>query len=177
MDDDDAVEVDHTYSRATGAQQSADGDPGTELGLEREGLAFIAGYVACKVKHVDASLGCVTSEATDEMLQSVPSSWLTTISRGRLYLPSPRWMALVEDFDAQFCRIMGPDFSREAGIIKRLVETITALCPDLDVRVARRLAQTRLHVRIRWLRQKLDAGRKRDTKQVRQHVASQQRYD
>ncbi|KAF0299724.1 Transposable element P transposase [Amphibalanus amphitrite] len=44
MDDDDAVEVDHSYSRATGAQQPADGDPGSELGLEREWLAFVAGY-------------------------------------------------------------------------------------------------------------------------------------
>ena len=61
--------------------------------------------------------------------------------------------------------------------LERLVDTITAQCPDLDVRVARRLAQTRLHVRIRWLRQKLEAARKRDSKQVRQHVASQQRYD
>lgn len=82
----------------------------TNLGLEREGLAFIASYVASKMRHLEPPLGCPTSEATEAHLASVPSSWLLTISRGRLYVPHPWWMAVVERFDAEFGSIMGHHF-------------------------------------------------------------------
>ena len=147
----------------------------TELGLEREGLAFIGGFVAYKLPNSQPSLGCRTSEATEQHLASVPSSWLMTISRGRLHVPHAWWMAVVEQFNADFCNIMGPTFNGELGIIRRLVGVIRSRYPKLDLHVARRLARVRLHVRINWLRQSRLRSQPdpRVAKQLHQHVTSQ----
>ena len=83
-------------------------------------------------------------------------------------------MAAVEGFEDIFRSVMGLDFTREAGVMKRLVALIAAHYPTIDPRIARRLAHVRLQLRVRWLRQKLEAVRfgKREAKQIRQHVAS-----
>lgn len=70
--DEEHADIDHCYARVQDAQQA--GVEAPDLGLEREGLAFVAGYVAMIIRHINASLGCVTSAATDGMLASVPSS-------------------------------------------------------------------------------------------------------
>ena len=164
----------YAYAKATDCPQPDAAAPANDLGLERDGLAFIAGYVAFKLKHVDASLGCPSEEATEALLASVPSSWLVTISRGRLYIPQTWWMAVVEQFDADFFSIMGPTFDKKPGIVKRLMDGIIRRHPGLDIRIARRLARIRLHIRVTWLRQSLakDRSDRRAAKQLRQHATS-----
>lgn len=148
LDDPDAAEVDHSYARAT-EQQPRDSEPTvSDLELEQEGLAFIAGYVASKMRHVDPSLDCPTGDASDEHLASVPSSWLLIISRGGLYVPHSWWMAVVRQYDKDFCTIMGPTFTKEPGIVQRLTDVIRKRHPSLDVRVARRLAKTSVYIRV-----------------------------
>ena len=120
-----------------------------ELGFEREGLAFVAGYVAFKCRHLRDDLGQPTSSTSAPA--SVPSRWLQTISRGSLYVPSDWWMAVVEAFELKFREVMGPTADQSPGIIKRLTACVLAVAPDLDERIARKLASTRLHLRIRWL--------------------------
>ena len=135
----------------------------------------MAGYVASKMDDIKPSLSCTTTEASDALTNSVPSSWLTTISRGGLHLPQPWWMAVVENFEANFKTIMGPVFCREPGIMRRLVAVIGAHHPAVDPRVARRLAHVRLQLRIRWLRrirQDNTSDARREARQVRQYIAS-----
>lgn len=117
--------MDHAYATCQPDQTV----PTDDLGVQRSGLAFIAGYIASKMRHVDPTLGCRTADASPALLASVPSAWLTTISRGSLHVPASWWMAVVEDFDAQFCALMGPTFCRKAKIIERLVQIISRRRP------------------------------------------------
>ena len=69
---------------------------------------------------------------------------------------------------------MGPSADQQPDVMKRLVQLIQLKQPRLDQRVARKLASTRLHLRIRYLNRLLDAKReqRRAATQVRQHARS-----
>ena len=143
-----------------------------ELGFERQGLAFVAGYVAFKCRHIRDDLGQPTSSASASA--SVPSSWLPTISRGSLYVPSGWWMAVVKAFDQTFRDPMGPTAYQSPDIIKRLTACVLAIDPELDVKISRKLASTRLHLRIRCLNTARAAAKaaKYQQRKVTQHVRS-----
>ena len=142
-----------------------------ELGLEREALAFVAGYVASSCQHIDPSLGLPTREAPET---SVPSSWIRALSRGGLMVPSERWMAVVESFEVLFGLVMGRSADMQPGVTQRLRELLLEKEPQLDQRIARKLVRTRLHIRLRALNTARDerAAQKRSEKQVRYHARS-----
>ena len=117
--------------------------PAEELGLEREALAFVAGYVASSCQRIDPSLGLPTREAPET---SVPSSWIRVLSRGGLMVPSERWMAVVESFEVLFGLVMGRSADMQPGITRRLMELLLEKEPQLDQRIARKLVRTRLHI-------------------------------
>ena len=137
-------------------------------------MAFVAGYVAFKCRHIDASLGVPMDSASPAVLASVPSSWLQAVSRGHLYVPSAKWMAVVEAFEVNFGQLMGETASKEPGIVRQLVELIRVKDPQLDQRVAKKLASTRLHFRLRKLnRARLVSRAQRcAAKKVMHHVIS-----
>ncbi|KAF0308512.1 Transposable element P transposase [Amphibalanus amphitrite] len=139
--------------------------------LEREALAFVAGFVAAKCRHLDAGLGQTTDQAPPS---SVPSSWVRALSRGRLTVPSPNWMTIVEEFEVIFRLMMGDTVDGQSGIVQRLLAALQVKRPSLDARIARKLVTTRVHLRIRSLNQRQDevAAERRAAKQVRQHVRS-----
>ena len=156
------------------------GQPATErdsqVELSREALAFMAGYVVYKCRDLDASLGYQTSNPppAGSVAVSVPSGWTEAISRGHLYLPTDWWMAVVEEFETNFCLLMGSTADQEPGILRRLVELISQKQPGLHPRVARKLASTRLHVRLKKLNEARDQAKdaRRAGKKVEQHVQS-----
>ncbi|KAF0314365.1 Transposable element P transposase [Amphibalanus amphitrite] len=168
------TEVDHAYAAVRETPGSAD-NRADELGLDRHGLAFVAGYVARKMHHIDPTLGCPSAEASEEQLNSVPSSWLSALSRGGLFMPRPWWMAVVCEFDDDFQRIMGSSFCDQPGLLRRLSQVISQRHPGLDQRIARRLARVRMFMRVGELRQQLKRQQddRRASRQVRQHVTSQ----
>ncbi|KAF0309795.1 Transposable element P transposase [Amphibalanus amphitrite] len=139
--------------------------------LRREGLAFVAGYVAASCQHIDPSLGLPTRVAPPS---SVPQSWIRAVSRGGLMVPSERWMSVVEAFEVLFCILMGTSADRNPGIVRRLMDLLRQKEPALDLRIARKLVRTRLHIRLRFINQALAeaAAARRAAKQVRQHVRS-----
>ena len=125
--------------------------------------------------HIDPTLGCPSAEASEEQLNSVPSSWLSALSRGGLFMPRPWWMAVVCEFDDDFQRIMGSSFCDQPELLRRLSQVISQRHPGLDQRIARRLARVRMFMRVGELRQQLKRQRddRRASRQVRQHVTSQ----
>ena len=153
----------------TSAEPSA-----AEQAIYEDAMAFAAGYVAYKCHHIDPGLGVPMHRASAEELAAVPSTWLQVISRGRLYVPSVRWMEAVRAFDLNFKLVMGATASKEPGIVKRLMGLITTKDPQLDDRVARKLASTRLHFRLRTLNtaRKAAADEKRAANQLANHAAS-----
>ena len=93
-------------------------DPSDEVGIELEALAFVAGFVACKCRAIDPTLGQVASIAQPS---SVPDSWLRVVSRGGLLVPSERWMAVVQGFELTFNLVIGRAADDQPGIVRRLM--------------------------------------------------------
>ena len=94
-------------------------------------MAFAAGYVAFD------GLGISLDRASPHDLAAVPSTWLQTLIRGRLYIPSIRWMEVMRSFEVNFKVLMGNTASQEPGIMKKLVEMTLLKNLQLDQRVAR----------------------------------------
>ena len=156
---------------AAAETDEASGADAEDAWLQREGLAFVAGYVAASCQHIDPSLGLPTRLAPPS---SVPQTWIRVVSRGGLMVPSERWMSVVESFELLFCVVMGSSADRNPVIIRRLLELLRQKEPGLDLRIARKLVRTRLHIRLRFLNQAQAeaAAARRAAKQVRQHVRS-----
>ncbi|KAF0289256.1 Transposable element P transposase [Amphibalanus amphitrite] len=169
----DETDMEQAFVASTAEEQppsdaTSSGSCSSELGIDREALAFVAGYVARKCSAIDPSLGCRTGEATPG---AVPDRWLRVVSRGGLTVPSPRWMAVVEGFEVVFCLVMGDTVDKDPGIVRRLCDALAVKEPTLDRRIIRKLARTRMHIRVRWLNSaKADAAEKRrGVKQTHQH--------
>ena len=177
----DQADVEEAFVSATGSEPS----PGageeltatnsssdtSELGVQMEALAFVAGYVAFKCQAIDPSLGCRASQAAPGL---VPDRWLRLVSRGGLTMPSERWMATVKEFEIIFCLVMGGSVDRSPGIVRRLVACLAEKEPSLDHRVIRKLVKTRLHIRVRWLNvaKLMAAAKRRSDGQIRHHARS-----
>ena len=95
-----------------------------------EAVAFTAGYVAYKCHHIDPDLGVPLDRASSEAVAAAPSRWIQTINRGRLYVPSVRWMAVVEAFEVNFSQVMGHTSSRQPGIVRSLVDLVLVKHPS-----------------------------------------------
>ena len=92
------------------------------LEAQREGLAFVAGFVAykCLCHHIDATLGSRSpdfSGAAAETLNTLPDSCIVTISRGQLFVLSQAWMAAVEEVERNFCLLMGASADQGPRVI------------------------------------------------------------
>ena len=74
-----------------------------------------------------------------------------TISRGQLFVLSQAWMAAVEEFERNFCLLMGATADQGPRVIQRLKLFIAVKQPQLGTRVSRKLASTRLHLPLRSL--------------------------
>ena len=164
------ADEDSGQTRGSAGEETPSESHAGELGLEREALAFIAGYVASSCQNFDSSLGLPTRLAPHN--SSVPSSWIRMLSRGGLMVPSERWMSTVDAFDSLFCVIMGRDVDSQPGIVRRLMGLLMEKEPALDQRIARKLVSTRLYIRLRWLNQSRAeaASLRRGQKQIRQHI-------
>ena len=156
---------------AVGTDRQESGTAAENVWMQQEGLAFVAGYVASACQTIDPTLGLPTDEAPPSR---VPQRWIRAVSRGGLTVPSESWMSVVESFEVLFGITMGSSVDRDPGVVRRLIELLREKEPGLDIRIARKLVRTRLHIRLRFLNQELvdAAADRRAAKQVRQHVRS-----
>ena len=147
---------------AAQAQQESTGHVQT-TGSEfsREGLAYVAGYLAYKLRSVDSSLGTVSSQCPPGGA-GPDCTWLGELSRGGLYMPSPKWLQQVQAFDVVFCVMHAGDIDRGPGVIRRLRESLEMKYPHVDPRVVKKFAVTRTHLRLKHIQRKLAASHKED---------------
>ncbi|XP_043233786.1 uncharacterized protein LOC122387547 [Amphibalanus amphitrite] len=171
---DELLELEEPLQLVLSGGRTAPGPSVVETAVFEDAMAFAAGYVAFKCHHVDSSLGVPMGRATPEQLAAVPSTWLLTINRGRLFVPTARWMGVVRAFEVNFKMIMGDTASQEPGIMTKLMALIRAKDPQLDQRVARKLASTRLHFCLRRLNNNRKAARaeRRAARQLAHHSSS-----
>ena len=165
------AEVEDAYDPPTPPDAAADPeDPEQSATPQEEALAYVAGYVAYKCRHIDPTLG---HPSADVQRSRVPDAWIRAVSRGALYVPSEPWLAKVTAFDIRFKAIMGPTADCQPLLLTRLMAEVTLVDPALDKRVVRTLTTTRLFVRLRTLNKqgvKLpQASIRRATNQTKMH--------
>ena len=79
-------------------------------------------------------------------------SWLLSPAAGCrpcLNVPSVFWMSVVREFDLDFKQLIGDTTDQKSGMMRRLTELIRTRQPQMDQRVIRKLASTRLHLKQR----------------------------
>ena len=81
---------------------------------------------------------------------------------------------MVEAFEVQFCLMMGETVDKAPGIVRRMCDVLAVKEPTLDPRIARKIARTRMFIRVRWLNSAKagEAENRRGMKQTRQLSAS-----
>ena len=116
-------------------------------GLDRQALAYVAGYVAAKCLAIDPILGQVTSEPSAEP-RDERHAWILALSRGDLVVPSSQWLREVEELEVVFFAMHDRDIVRGPGVVRRLANDAVEKFPDRDPRVLKKYAMTRTQLRI-----------------------------
>ena len=111
-------------------------------GLDRQALAYVAGYVAAKCLAIDPILGQVTSEPSAEP-RDERHAWILALSRGDLVVPSSRWLREVEELEVVFFAMHDRDIVRGPGVVRRLANDAVEKFPDRDPRVLKKYASSR----------------------------------
>ena len=111
--------------------------------VERDVVAYIAGYVAKKLRHKHRNLGDPTARS-----HKLDKSWVNHLSRGGLLQPSTEWLDSCLALEAHFQNRCGPSI-RKTQTMRSLIESVPSsiVCPRpamilfLKVRFYARLRQ------------------------------------
>ncbi|KAF0305880.1 Transposable element P transposase [Amphibalanus amphitrite] len=143
--------------------------------FSREGLAYVAGYLAYKLRSVDSSLGTVSSQCTPGGA-GPDCEWLFELSRGGLYLPSAEWLEQVKAFDVVFCAMHAKNIDRAPGVIRRLRAALELKYPNVDARVVKKYAVTRTHLRVKLIQRSNEAKKKAKQPQAQRNAKRMRLY-
>jgi hypothetical protein len=137
------------------------------------GSEYVAGYVASKLKNKYSDL-ILNWESAE---QRVPQSWVQTISKGGLTVPSYQLLNLCrklnlhfEDFHDMYGDKWG--LNREKGILKGFTRTMVQMYGDVLSKLVELFVRTRFYIRLRWVNTKLVNLRKSNVKKVKQFRSS-----
>ena len=132
-----------------------------------EGVRYIAGYLAWKLKRLGLGLyGYPTNALQVRNSNSVDTSWIELLSRGGLLIPDQNFLEMVRTIENLFGQFF-TEFQYEQNISTKLVNRISQIHPDYDPVVLKYFMNTRLRIKIKSLNQnRIEViNRKRKAKQ------------
>lgn len=149
-------------------------DMSTKQIYEKDGLIYIAGYLARKHQKEFPELGTYTykNEAKNLHSYAMPS-WVQSLSFGGLTEPSSSWKSDVERLDKWFVKIHKEKFKIKTKIVNRTTNFISKKEPLLAKKLINSFVRQRVFVRIKYLNLKKAEEsyslnkRKRDTDEDR----------
>jgi len=160
--------IDHAYGNLTSSVSLNSFD------CPNEGLSYIAGFIAARLKNDFPELGQKTSEACPYQQTNYP--WLTALSRGGLTQPSTEFFNMIKQFENIFLQFHGPTLSKESNVIKNFQKVLLQKFPSLHPKIAMKYSRTRTFIRIKFLnhklKSKLSAIERRESKKKSQFSKS-----
>lgn len=136
---------------------------------EKDGLAYIAGYLAKKLKEKHPELGKYTYQINEGInMHSYGHfpSWIKNLSFGGLIQPSDEWLDQVQRMDKYFVKLHKDNFKFKKHIIKRTTRYISTKVTDVQNELVASFARQRVFVRIKFL------NIKKEEKQTEKRKAS-----
>ncbi len=132
------------------------------LQCSEEGLKYIAGYLAKKLKFNHPEL------SGDGILHPAASSkWIDNLSFGGLTKPSKEFFLLIKKFEEVFEKMHGQDILHETKIIDKLHQKLRTLFPLVSDDIIRLYSRTRTHIRIKHLKDKVRHDTLRNKKKIK----------
>lgn len=116
---------------------------------ERDGVEYLSGWVAYKMKNKYANLGTYTHKS----LRNVPS-WVMDLSYGGLMLPSEDWLKTTQMMEKYFNKCHGGEFKFRKKIVKRLSDVIIQKHKDVEPELVIKYIKMRTIIRCRFLNKK-----------------------
>lgn len=128
---------------------------------EKDGLSYIAGYLAKKHREKYPSLGTYTYETKDTTslhTYAVPS-WIQNLSYGGLIEPSETWLAQVMSMEKYFVKLHKETFSNPKKIVKNTSNYISNKLKDIPKDLVISFCRQRVFVRIKYLNLKSEENK------------------
>lgn len=113
--------------------------------IESDGLEYLAGWIAKKLKATHPQLGSYTYKN----LRNMPT-WVSHLSYGGLIQPSEEFMAQIQQLEKLFSKYIKKGFKNVTGINKLIVAKISKEC-DVDDIIIRAFVRQRIFIKINFL--------------------------
>jgi uncharacterized protein YukE len=126
---------------------------------EKEALAYVAGYVAYKVRKVDPSLGKMSRDTAKEDLSN--ETWIKSLSHGKLTVPSEEWKSVITKFENVFLEYHGEGtaFSKKPNVIKNLKLILSERFPTVCPQAIHVYSRIRTFIRLRAINRNIEDKR------------------
>jgi len=121
----------------------------TPFNCEREGLKYVAGYVAHRFVKERPDLCQKTADLSAFSRASL--SWISSVSRGGLVVPSDSFMRDIFKMEKIFQFVNKKGVSLESNVVKTFQSCLINLFPHLPEELLKKYARTRIFLRIRTL--------------------------
>ncbi|GBM95119.1 hypothetical protein AVEN_46315-1 [Araneus ventricosus] len=149
-EEDDLVAFENLCSEEFPMEWKID-EPSNYCGMtfsEHEGLKYIAGYIASRVRSEDSSLGYFSAEKTDS--ESAP--WIYALSKGGLTVPTEAWLKITEEMECLFVSIHGKSgYHSGKNVTKQMIKILEEKYPDVNRKAIKIFSRLRTFIRIRYL--------------------------
>ena len=123
-----------------------------QLNVKNEALSYIAGYIAYKLRKAGKFLdiGQPTAKCMQENDADSCQSWIMTLSKGGLLVPSENLLTNVKDMEDVF-NSSYETFSRSTNIFKNLIEACNKKIPHVQHEIVEEFVKLRLKIRLKHL--------------------------
>lgn len=169
-DDDDAFFSDLDYLETQTFQEDAN----QENKIKDEGLKYISGYVAFKLKNKFPQLGVKTcSLKAVESSTTENKSWTETVSKGGLCVPSDEYMEATKLIESAFVEINGNNnMCRGKWAVQKVFNLVknNLLCNNIPEEAIKRLILTRIYIRLKHINQTMEERAKEATLQKKKKI-------
>ncbi|KAJ8938914.1 hypothetical protein NQ314_011290 [Rhamnusium bicolor] len=130
----------------------------SRMASEKDGLLYIAGYLAKKHLKDHPYIGQYTYESKEVInlhSYSIPS-WIESLSFGGLIQPSDKWAQQVEKMEKYFNKFHKENFRQGKHIVKRTINYITKKVSEMQIshELIKSFCRQRVFIRIKFLNMK-----------------------
>ncbi|GBM73070.1 Transposable element P transposase [Araneus ventricosus] len=172
-EEDDLVAFENLCSEEFPMEWKID-EPSNYCGMtfsEHEGLKYIAGYIASRVRSKDSSLGYFSAEKTES--ESAP--WIYALSKGGLTVPTEAWLKITEEMECLFVSIHGKSgYHSGKNVTKQMIKILEEKYPDVNRKAIKIFSRLRTFIRIRYLNRNSPKDIRKSEKKNEQVVEIQQ---
>ncbi len=160
--------LDHSYSLASDhlSLPLVETQPLYSFDCTREGLSYIAGFLAYKLSDEYPDLGTKTSNSSRQQQLKFP--WLAALSRGGLIQPSEEFFQQIQVLEKLFNQIHGNEITRNTDVVQSFLNCALKQNLSIHPKICLRFAKTRVFIRLKFLNHLLlkEKGKKRHLRKV-----------